>query len=242
LFGNTIVVTWDHEGEDFIVALDKRTGGELWRQTRDEPTTWATPLIVEHSGKAQVIAPGTNRLISYDLGTGEKVWETEGLTLNAIPTPVTADGVVYATAGFQGSKLLAIKLGGKGDITGTESVLWRLDRDTPYVPSPLLSGNRLYIFKSNNAILTCLDIRTGKPLYSAQRVDGLGSMVYPSPVAAAGKVYLTGRGGTTVVIKDADQLEILATNVLSEPIDASPAIVGKEIFLRGRANLYCIAE
>lgn len=242
LFGNTIVVTWDHEEEDFIVALDKRTGSELWRKTRDEPTTWATPLIVEHNGKAQAIIPGTNRLRSYDLITGEQIWETEGLTLNAIPTAVTADGVVYATAGFQGSKLLAIKLGGTGDITGSSSILWRVDRDTPYVPSPLLSGNRLYFFKSNNAILTCLDIHTGKPFFAAQRIDGLGSMVYPSPVAGGGKVYLVGRNGTTVVIKDAEKLEILATNVLDEPIDASPAIIASELFLRGRQHLYCIAE
>lgn len=241
LFGNTIVVTWDHEEDDFIVAIDKRTGKELWRQPRDEPTTWATPLIVEHNGQAQVIAAGTNRLISYDLATGKRVWETEGLTLNAIPTPVTANGIVYATAGYQGNKLLAIKLGGTGDITGTESVLWRVDRDTPYVPSPLLSGNRLYYFKSNNALLTCLDIRTGKPHYSAQRIDGLGS-VYASPVAAGGYVYLVGRGGTTVVIKDSDQLEVVSTNVLNDPIDASPAVVGNQLFLRSRKMLYCIAE
>jgi outer membrane protein assembly factor BamB len=241
LFGNTIVVTWDHEEEDFIVALDKRTGNELWRQKRDEPTTWATPLIVEHNGKAQVIASGTNKLISYDLATGKPVWETEGLTLNAIPTPVAAHGIVYATAGYQGNKLLAIKLGGSGDITGTESVLWRVDRDTPYVPSPVLSGNRLYYFKGNNAQLTCLDIRTGKPHYSAQRVEGLGS-VYASPVVAGGHIYFVGRGGTTVVIKDADNLEIISTNVIDDPIDASPAIVGNQIFLRSRKTLYCIAE
>ncbi len=241
LFGNTIVVTWDHEEEDFIVALDKRTGQELWRQTRDEPTTWATPLIVEHNGQAQVIAPGTNKLISYDLATGKTVWETEGLTLNAIPMPVTANGIVYATAGYQGNKLLAIKLGGSGDITGTDSILWRVDRDTPYVPTPLISGNRLYYFKGNNAQLTCLDIRTGKPHYSVQRIEGLGS-VYASPVAAGGHVYIVGRGGTTVVIKDSDNLEIVSTNVLNDPIDASPAIVGNQLFLRSRKTLYCIAE
>lgn len=241
LFGNTIVVIWDHEEDDFIVAIDKRTGNEIWRQKRDEPTTWATPLIVEHNGQAQVIAPGTNRLISYNLVTGKTVWETEGLTLNAIPTPVTANGIVYATAGYQGNKLLAIKLGGTGDITGTESILWRVDKDTPYVPSPLLSGHRLYYFKSNNAVLTCLDIRTGKPLYSAQRIEGLGS-VYASPVAAGGHVYFVGRGGTTVVIKDSDNLEVVSTNVIDDPIDASPAIVGNQLFLRSRKTLYCIAE
>jgi outer membrane protein assembly factor BamB len=242
LHGNTIVVPWDHEDEDFIVALDKRTGEELWRQTRDEPTGWSTPLIVEHHGQTQVITCGTNRVISYDLATGKQIWNCEGLTANVIPTPVTANGIVYATSGFRGSKLLAIKLGATGDLTGTSSILWRLDKDTPYVPSPLLSGSRLYFFKSNDAIFTCLDIRTGKPHFSNQRIGDLGSKVYPSPVAAAGRVYLTGRNGTTVVIKDADQLEVLSTNVLGEPIDASPSIVGNQLFLRGREHLYCIAE
>jgi len=242
LHGNTIVVPWDHEDEDFIAALDKRTGKELWRQSRDEPTGWSTPLTVEHSGQTQVITCGTNRVISYDLATGKQIWECEGLTANVIPTPVTANGVVYVTSGFRGSKLLAIKLGATGDLTGSSSILWRLDQDTPYVPSPLLSGDRLYFFKSNNAILTCLDARTGKPHYSAQRVGDLGAMVYPSPVAAAGRVYLTGRNGTTVAIKDSTQFEVLSTNVLGEPIDASPSIVGNQLFLRGREHLYCISE
>jgi outer membrane protein assembly factor BamB len=241
LYGNTLVVTFDHDREAFIVAFDKRTGQEIWRQPREEKTGWSTPLIVEHNGKAQVITTATNRIRSYDLATGEQIWEHEGLTTNAIPTPVTAGGVVFATSGYQGSKLFAIRLGKTGDLTGSDAIAWRLDRDTPYVPSPLLSGNRLYFFKSNNGILSCLDITTGKPHFSAQRIEGIQS-AYASPVAAAGRVYLVGRDGTTVVIKDADQLEILATNKLNDPTDASPAIVGKQLFLRSRQNLYCIEE
>jgi outer membrane protein assembly factor BamB len=241
LHGNTLVVTFDHDREAFIVAFDKRTGTELWRQPREEKTGWSTPLIVEHNGKPQVITTATNRIRSYDLATGEQIWEHEGLTTNAIPSPVTAGGVVFATSGYSGNKLFAIRLGKTGDLTGSDAIVWKLDRDTPYVPSPLLSGNRLYFFKSNNGILSCLDIATGKPHFSAQRIEALSS-VYASPVAAAGRVYLVGRDGTTVVIKDADQLEILATNKLHDPTDASPAIVGKQLFLRSRHNLYCVEE
>jgi outer membrane protein assembly factor BamB len=242
LFGNYVVVPWDHEGEDFIAVFDKRTGDEVWRQTRDEPTGWSTPLVVEHGGKAEVVTLGTNRCRSYDLATGKQIWECEGLTTNVIPSPVAANGVVYATSGYQGYKLLAIRLGSTGDLTGTKAIAWRLDRDTPYVASPLLSGERLYFFKSRNSLLTCLDIRTGQPHYSAQRIDDLGPDVYASPVAAAGRVYLVGRTGACVVLKDADQLEVLATNKLDERIDASPAIVGKQLFLRSHQSLYCIAE
>jgi outer membrane protein assembly factor BamB len=241
LHGSTLVVTWDHDQEAFIVAFDKRTGAELWRRPRDEKTGWSTPLIVEHDGRAQVITTATNRIRSYDLATGELIWEHEGLTTNAIPRAVAKNGVVFATSGFQGNKLFAIRLGKTGDVTGSDAIVWRLDRDTPYVPSPLLSGDRLYFFKSNNGILSCLDINTGKPHFSAERIEGLQS-VYASPVAAAGRVYLVGRDGTTVVIKDADKLEVLATNRLDDPIDASPAVVGKQLLLRSRQNLYCVEE
>jgi len=109
------------------------------------------------------------------------------------------------------------------------------------VPSPLLSGDRLYFFASNNAILSCFDIRSGKPFYSGQRVEGLQS-AYGSPIAAAGRVYLVGRFGTTVVINDAEKYEVLATNVMSDSFDASPVAVGKELYLRGRETLFCIGE
>jgi hypothetical protein len=145
-----IVINWDHEGEDFIAAFDKLTGDEKWRQKRDEPTSWTTPLIVEHDGKAQVIVAGTNRVRAYDLATGKEVWHYKGLTQNVIPTPVHANGVVYLTSGFRGAALAAIRLGKEGDLTGTDAVLWTHDKATPYVPSPLLDGERLYLFSGNN--------------------------------------------------------------------------------------------
>ena len=241
LHGDTIVVNWDHEGEDFIVAFNKRTGKELWRQPRDEDTSWATPLVVEHDGKPQVITAATNRIRSYDLLTGKTVWECEGLTPNTIPSPVSADGMVYLTSGYRGNKLYAIRLGATGDVTDTEAIVWRHEKSTPYVPSPLLHDNRLYFFASNNGILSAFDVKTGKSLFGPDRIEGLQG-VYSSPVAAAGKVYLVGRNGTAVVIKSGDQLEILATNRLDERMDASPAVAGRELFLRGHEHLYCIAE
>lgn len=241
LFGNTVVVNWDHEGEDFIVALDRTTGKELWRQSRDEPTTWTTPLIVQHGGKAQVVTAGTNRVRSYDLATGRTVWEHGGLTTNVIPSPVSGNGMVYLTSGFRGSALFAVRLGRTGDLTNTDAVAWSLRRNTPYVPSPLLYADRIYFFSSNDAILSCHDALSGKVLIDAQRVEALRG-VYASPVGAAGRVYLVGRDGASLVLKKSDRLEILATNQLDEHFDASPALSGKELYLRGHQHLYCIAE
>jgi outer membrane protein assembly factor BamB len=241
LFGNTLVINWDHEGADFIVAMDKATGNELWRQSRDEETSWATPLIVQHAGQAQVVTAATRKIRSYDLASGKLVWECAGLTPNTIPTPVAKEGMVYATSGFRGNALLAIRLGRAGDLTGTDAIAWRHDRNTPYVPSPLLYGDKLYFFAGNNNVLSCFNADSGTALIDRQRVDGLQG-VYASPVGAGGRVYLVGRNGATVVLKHSDTFEVLATNQLDERIDASPAVAGNELFLRGHEHLYCVAE
>ena len=241
LHGNMVVVNWDHEGDDFIVTFDKETGQELWREPRDEDTTWSTPLVVEHNGQAQVVTGGTKKVRSYDLKSGKQIWETKGLTRNVIPTPVAGDGMVYVMSGFSGNALYAIRLGQTGNLSDSDAVVWTHEKNTPYVPSPLLYGNRLYFLSHNNGILSCFDAKTGKPMIDSERIEGLRN-VYASPVGANGHVYLLGRDGTTVVIKDADKLEIVSTNPLNDSIDASPAIAGNEIFLRGQKYLYCLAE
>jgi outer membrane protein assembly factor BamB len=242
LHRDTIVVNWDHEGEDFIVALDSRTGKERWRQSRDEPTTWSTPLIVEHDGKREVVVSATNSVRSYDLATGEQLWECSGMTGNVVPTPVSDFGKLYAISGFRGAALLAIQLGKRGTLTGTDAIAWQHRKATPYVPSPLLSGERLYFFSGNQGVLSCFNAKTGKPLFEAERVSDLPGGVYASPVAAAGRVYLLGRDGKAVVIKDSDTFEVVATSELDDRFDASPAVAGNQLFLRGHQFLYCIAE
>jgi outer membrane protein assembly factor BamB len=237
----TLVVTWDHEDADFVAAFDAATGKEKWRQTRDEPTTWATPHVVVVGGKPQVVVNGTNRLVSYDLATGTPVWQTAGTTLNVIPSPVSANGLVYAMAGFRGNSLKAIKLAdARGELTGAPAIAFTYDRDTPYVPSPLLYKGGLYFLKSNSGILTQLDAATGAVRYM-QRLDATPN-VYASPVAAAGLVYVVGREGTTLVIEAGPEFKPVATNVLGEPIDASPAVVGKEIYIRSTKHLYRISS
>jgi outer membrane protein assembly factor BamB len=242
LYRDRLVVVWDQQGgQSFVVGLNKRTGEELWRVNRSEIDTWATPLVVENAGRAQVIVPGQNRLRSYDLETGAIVWESAGLTMNPIPSPVFHDGMVFATSGFQGNNLKAIRIAdAKGDITGTPSIVWTLDRDTPYVPSPIVYDGLLYILKTNNGILSTFDAKTGKPHYQNQRLTAVPN-VFASPVGAAGRVYFPGRDGATMVLRNSPTFEVLATNTLDDGFDASPALVDKEIYLRGQKFLYCIA-
>ncbi len=241
LYGDRLVIVWDHiGGQSFVAALDKNTGRELWRADRDEIDTWATPLVVEHAGRRQVVVPGMNRLRSYDLETGEVVWHSAGLTMNPIPSPVAADGLVYATSGFRGNNLKAVRLAdARGDITGTDAIVWSLDRDTPYVPSPLLYDGVLYLLKTNSGILSAFDARTGMPHYQLQRLDAVPN-VFASPVGAAGRVYIAGREGTTLVIRSGPKFEVLASNDLDDGFDASPALADGELYLRGYRFLYSI--
>ncbi|MBL9190326.1 MAG: PQQ-like beta-propeller repeat protein [Opitutaceae bacterium] len=241
LAGNHLIVPWDQESGSFVVALDKRTGAEVWRKTRDERTTWTTPLIVETGGRTQAVIAATSLTRSYDTVTGELVWEAAGQTVNVIPTPVTGHGFVYVTSGFQGSSLQAIKLTARGDVTGTDQIAWHVRRSTPYVPSPVLSGERIYFSKSNDAYLSCVNALTGEFHYQDQPIEGMRG-IYASPVAANGHLYVVGRFGQTTVLKDAAKFEVVATNKLNDNFDASPVAVDRELFLRGHEYLYCIAE
>lgn len=242
LHGNTLVLNWDHEGESFITALDKTSGKQLWKVKRDEATSWSTPLIVEQNGAAQVIINATGMTRGYDLKTGTQIWQAKGMTVNTIPSPVYGDGVVYVMSGYRGNDLQAIDLAkAKGDISDSDAVIWKYSRDTPYVPSPLLYGNELYMLKSNRAILACLDAKTGKLNYGTQRLPGIRN-VYASLVGAGNHVYILGRKGGAVVLKRGAQFEVVAENKLDDGFDASPAVVGNELFLRGRKNIYCISK
>lgn len=242
LHEDKIIVLWDHQGPSFLYALEKATGKEVWKVSRDEITSWTTPFIVEHEGKQQVVTSATNEVRSYDAATGELIWHTSGLTLNTIPSPVATNGMVLVTSGFRGNALLAIRLAdAKGDITGSDAIVWKLGKDTPYAPSPLLYDDTLYFFKSNSAILSSFNAKTGEEYYRLQRLDGMGT-IYSSPVGVNGRVYISDRDGNTMVIRHGPTFEVLAKNSLDDGFDASMAVVGDEIFLRGHDNLYCIAE
>jgi outer membrane protein assembly factor BamB len=241
LHGDTLVINWDHEGQSFITALDANTGETKWKVDRDEETTWNTPLIIEHDGKTQVVVNGMNRARGYDIENGEIIWECGGQAMGAIPSTVAYKGIAICMTGHRGAALYAIPLSSKGDITNTEQVAWKLDKDTPYVPSSLLYDDHLYFTKSNNGVISCYQAETGEQIFKAQRIPGI-DMIYASPVAADERIYIAGRNGATVVAKHGDEFEVLATNQLDEPIDATPALVGSEIFIRGEKSLYCIAE
>ena len=240
LHGDTVVLLWDHEGDSALYALDKKTGKLKWKTDRNEASGWCTPVVTIHDGVTQVIVNGTRAVRSYQLSDGKLLWQCSGQTSNAIPSVVVDENFAYAMSGFRGAHLAAIKLGGSGDLTDSKSVSWTANRGTPYTPSPLLSNGRIWYLSGNNGVLSVRDTKSGKLLVEGERLDGV-SGVYASPVSAGGRVYIAGRNGTVSVLKDSAKLEVLATNELDDKFDCSPAVVGNQMFLRGKEHLYCIA-
>lgn len=241
IHGDSLVVNWDHDGPSFIAVLNAKNGKVKWKKARDERSAWATPLVVEHKGTTQVITNANKRVRGYNLKDGNVLWECGGQKFNVTPSPVARDGIVYCMSGYRGSAAFAIPLSASGDITGSDKIVWSIGRDTPYIPSPLLYGDLLYFTKSNSGILTVVETKTGKVVIPAKRLSGIRRM-YASPVAAAGKIYLQSRDGRTLVIKQGRKFEVLAENHVDDGTDASPAIVGRQLFLRGTKFLYCFEK
>ena len=241
LYGDRIVVPWDHQGRSQLFVLDKTTGDVVWQVDRDEPSNWGTPIVVHHRGIDQVIVTGENLVQSYDLATGESLWQCGGQTLRPVASPVAADGVVYVTSGFRGSFLAAIDLSARGLVTAGNGLRWSAGRDTPDLASPVLSGDKLYYTKGKTGLLTCVDPATGRPYYQTQRIQGIRTL-YASPIAAGGHIYITDRSGTVVVIKDDHRFQPVAINRLGQPVDATPAAAGPSLYIRGSRDLFCISK
>lgn len=239
--GDGVYVVCDHEGQSKIFAFNKLTGEKLWEKDRDEPSSWATPFPVEVNGKTQLVTSGSTAVRAYDPENGDIIWQCSGLHPGALPSPVIGDGMAFFMTGFQNYALLAIELGGTGDLTGTDAVKWTLDENTPYVPSPMLYGDRLYFTSGMRAALSCYDAKTGKPHYETERLDGV-KQLYSSPTGANGHVYIAGRKGGVIVLKDSDTYEVVSTASFDEGFDASPVVVGDELFLRGEKHLYCFTN
>lgn len=242
LHGDLLFVNWDHDGPCYVTALDKRTGQQKWKVDREADTSWSSPVVIENEGQAQLVVAGTNSLRAYDPSSGSVIWECGGLSSNVVATPVSAEGMLFAGSSYEKKAILAIRLdAAKGDITDTDRVAWSRSRGTPYVPSPLLYGDSLYYLTHYQGIMTRVEAATGVDKSGAMRLGSMGN-IYASPVAAGGRVYVTDLNGKTIVVSHADQPKVLAVNLLDDEFAASAAIVGQELFLRGKTHLYCIAE
>ncbi|HTY64130.1 MAG TPA: PQQ-binding-like beta-propeller repeat protein [Acidobacteriota bacterium] len=238
--GNRLILIFDHEGDSFMVVLDKNTGKEIWRVKRDEKSNWAAPLVVNYKGQEQIVVNATNKVRSYDLKTGKVIWECAGLGVNTIPHPVRQDDLIFAMSGYIKPNLMAIRLGRKGDLTGTDAIVWSQTKGNSYTPSPVIYDNKLYVL-ADTGMLSCYNARTGEPYYQQTRLPKTYSFK-SSPVGANGKLYMASENEDVVVVKMGEKFEVLATNTMADQMFiATPAIYGGEIFLRSQNRLYCIS-
>ncbi|MDG2124093.1 MAG: PQQ-binding-like beta-propeller repeat protein [Verrucomicrobiales bacterium] len=241
LHGDTLAVNWDHEDQSFLVTYDKTTGGEKWRTGRDELTSWSSPITIRHGNRTQLVVSATKAVRSYDLETGQLIWQAGGLSNNVVASPVHIDGILIAGSSYEKRAMLAVQLdGASGDVTATDHLLWSRNQRTPYVPSPLAYRGSVYFLMHYQGILTKADPRTGDDQGGPFRLLGFRD-IYASPVAAAGRVYVTDRTAGTLVLSHTGQPEILSVNKLDDTFSASPAISGKSLFLRGEKYLYHLA-
>ena len=238
---NLVIVQCDQEdgSDSFIVALDKKTGKQVWKTPRKVQVSWATPIVVRTAKRAELITSGTEAVIAYDPATGKELWRTKGVESNAIPSPVASREMVVVSAGFPAKIAYALRLGGSGDLSAPSNIVWTYAKGTAYVPSPILYGEHLYLM-TDRGILTCLDARTGEVKYEGGRIP-IPATFTASPVAFDGKILLTSEDGDTFVLRAGPKHEVIRTNSIGEPVYASPAIAGGSIFIRGERNLYRIA-
>jgi outer membrane protein assembly factor BamB len=243
LWGDTLVLSFDHDGDSFIVAVDKRDGKIRWRREReDEGTNWTSPMILVHEGRAQAVLSGSTFVRGYDLATGEILWQVAGMTRGPIPVPVQGHGMVYLASGTNGQAFKAVKLGPTGDLTGTDAEVWTLNQGVPYNPSPLLWGDEIYLVKEGMrgpTFISALDAKTGAEHYFNARLPA-GYVIRASPIGAGNQIYLGTEEGDVLVLRRGPELEVLAINPMGEQILATPAIAGDDLFVRTRGHLYRI--
>jgi outer membrane protein assembly factor BamB len=250
LHGDRLYLVNDNEERSFLLALDKRTGKELWRVARDEKSNWSTPLIWENGRRAEIITPGTGRVRAYDLD-GKELWSLQGMSGITIPTPLAGDGLLYISSGFVGSRLrpiYAIRPGAGGDIslaegqTSNASIAWCNRLAAPYNPSPLLYRGTLYVLL-DRGMLSAYDAKTGRAFFERERIPQGGGFT-ASPWAANGKLFCLNEDGVTFVVRAGETFDLLHANRLADDDMgmATPAIAGDTLLIRTSARLYGIAD
>jgi outer membrane protein assembly factor BamB len=240
LFGNLVILQCDEDNgeQSFIVALDKKTGKQVWKTPRQVQVSWSTPVLVQASGRTELVTNGSELIIAYDPKTGKELWRSKGVDSNAIHTPLVGHGLVIVTAGYPAKRVIAIRPGGNGDVSGTDRIAWSYEKGTAYVTSPILYGDYVYLV-SDGGVLTCLDAKTGAVKYEGGRPPEPGRYM-GSPIAYGGHIFLTSNDGDTHVIKAGPAYEVVRTNTVDEPVFASLAPSQGRVLIRAQGNLYCV--
>jgi outer membrane protein assembly factor BamB len=247
LHGERLYVVNDNDKQSFLVALNKKTGEQVWRVERDEKSNWATPFVWENEKRTEIVTAGSGKVRSYGLD-GQLLWELGGMSSITIPTPFADHGLLYVTSGYvmdRRKPLFAIRPGAAGDIslkeneTANEYVAWCQKNAGPYNPSPIVVGEHLYVLY-DLGLLACYNAKTGEEIYGKRRIGSGGSSFTSSPWAYGGKLFCLSEDGDTFVIKPGPEFELLGKNSLGELCMATPAILRDGLILRTESHLFRI--
>ena len=249
LYKERVYVVNDNDDQSFLVALDKRTGKQIWRVERDEASNWSTPFIWENERRTEIITSGTRKVRAYDLD-GKVLWELGGMSSIVIPTPFAQHGLLFLASGYVGDNVrpvFAVRPSARGDIslkegeTGNEYIAWSQRQAGPYNPSPLVYGDFYYTLL-DRGMMTCHEARTGREIYGKQRIDPETTAFTASPWAYNGKIFALSEDGDTFVIQAGAEFKILGKNPLDELSMATPAIARGSLIIRTASKLYRIAK
>jgi outer membrane protein assembly factor BamB len=247
LFEDLVIVQCDQQKGSFVAALRLADGATAWRTDRDELPSWATPTVYPGPGGAELVTNAPNFIRGYDPRTGKELWRLGRSSKITAPTPVFDGGLIVVTSGRQPTApIFVLEAGAKGDITLPEGatsggpVVWARERAGSYMPTPVVYRGHLYVLK-NQGILACYDLRSGERRYET-RLPEVGSGFSASPVAADGKLYLSGEDGDVFVVRAGPQFELLARNPMGQPLMATPAIAAGMMLVRGERELFAVGR
>ncbi len=245
IFGDLVICTCDGTDLQYVAALNKRTGEQVWKTNRpkmsgqngDFHKSYCTPLLVEVAGKNQVIIPGAQWVVAYDPADGHEIWRVRyGDGFSNVPRPVIANNMVCVCTGFMQPQLIAIRMDGQGDVTSSH-VAWKILKSVPTMPSPVVVGEEIY-FVTDQGVATCANAANGDIVWTKR----MGGNYSASPLASAGRLYFSNREGETTVIRPGKQYEELASNKLDGQHMASPAVFENSLLLRTNTHLYRIGQ
>jgi len=238
LYKDRLIVFQDHQKGGFIAAFDAKTGARRWWTNRTETTGWSTPIAIRAGGRDEIVVSSFRAMYAYNPDNGEVLWKVTHPNPEVIPTPVVGHGLVLTSVGRPGP-ILAVRPGGSGDVTATH-VAWQAPKGAPFVPSPLLYGDEVYMLNDQASILTAYEAASGKVLWQGRLGEVVQSGFSASPVIADGKLFFTNEGGETFVVKPGKTFELLHVNNVNEPVLASPAMVDGTWYFRTPFHLMAV--
>ncbi len=238
MYGDRVIVYQDISSNAFVAAFDKETGEQVWLTRRNASVGWGSPIAIRVDGRDELIVHGQHRVTAYDPDDGSELWFCDGSTFEVIPTPVVGYGMLFCSSGRAGPTL-AIRPGGEGDVTDTHLV-WSSPRGSPFVPSPMLYGDQLYIINDMNSIVTSFDARSGETLFQGRLGVAQREGFSASPIAVDEKVFFTNDNGQTFVLRAGPEFELLHVNEMGERVLASPALVDGRWYMRTESSLVAV--